>query len=216
MEVTEEEEAAAAATAEEATARRRRRWRRRWRRRRRRRRRRRWRRRRRRQTRRACGGTIGRVGRGQQEEERRVAGSVRGRTHTSMSRHRPGSRPRSPMKDTPPEGDRAKDLPRDLSRRRSRPFWAGGASNARPAARAGPTYGRRQGYSQIASQAGIAARADARACLPRAQTHELRVARLECAWRPSVNLRFGQARVPRCIRALRPAYRPVGPTLRGR
>ena len=41
--------------------------------------------------------------------------------HTSMSRHRPGSRPRCPMKDTPPEGDRAKDLPRDLSRRRSRP-----------------------------------------------------------------------------------------------
>ena len=117
--------------------------------------------------------------------------------HTSMSRHRPGSRPRCPMKDTPPEGDRAKDLPRDLSRRRSRPFWAGGASNARPAARAGPTYGRRQGYSQIASQAGIAPRAHAGGCFSPAPAWQPRRPRLECASKLRVLPKVGHLRVAR-------------------
>ena len=42
-----------------------------------------------------------------------AAGRARGRAHTPPCRHRRDQRPRCPMKDTSPEGDRAEDLPKE-------------------------------------------------------------------------------------------------------
>ena len=48
------------------------------------------------------------------QEDWRVAGVFEGgHIHTSC-RQRPDRRPRSPLKDTPPEGDRAEDLPKEI------------------------------------------------------------------------------------------------------
>ena len=43
-----------------------------------------------------------------------AAGRVRGRARSPPCRHRPDRRPRCPMKDTSPEGDRAEDLPKEI------------------------------------------------------------------------------------------------------
>ena len=64
-----------------------------------------------------------------------AAGRVRGRAMcTPPCRHRPDRRPRCPMKDTPPEGDRAEELPKEIPSLLGR-----GAAVARAGARAGPT-----------------------------------------------------------------------------